>query len=830
MSARSAGKLAGSMALIVLAALLIYRGILFVPGAVGWLPWASDTLGHVIKAEYLRQQIATGHIYPDLYPGWYVGVQMLRYYPPLPYYLLVGLTVVIGDSIVAANVFIALCALAGGLAWLLYRRWVGWLPAAAGGVLYLFMPDNVRVAMAEGNLPRVLATALLPFAFYSLLRSLEGARWHRLGLALCFAAIVLSHAMMAAIYAACCALFALLCWVGRVTTIKRALLAIAGAALGVTLSGWWFLPSLTGGITELNQQAMTEALAVFPLTTYLNPLLRAGDPEIVYPGAALLLAAAGLLFIRRGRDGWGTALTLTGLFGVLISTSGFNALFNALPLHHLFWPLRFLGIASFALLLALAWRVRAWGGRQAALGSVMLLGLLGADSALSLPLIHLRPARPDVLAVARQLPALPGWREATLDYSRLGAAPSYLFSAMGGREQVYGWAYQGARTARNVAALNEALRRGYTGYLLDRLALLGVDDVVLLRSVPMDPEFSTSLEAAGFVAIYRGDEVSLYHRDGAPRAYRAPWRALGIGRGAQNLAYLFPQLVVGTRSYVEDYTFEELSAYDTLFFSGFQWHDRRKAEELVQRVAGAGVRVIVDLTGVLDEPLAREPYFLGVWGEHISLGRGPLQLQGEGVSYTLQPFDPEFPSWEAHTPQGMDVEVLHHDYLGAKSAVLGYNTYNGGRVWFVGLNLPYHAALTRDPVAVDLLADLLHLPADQPSDYQPVALVDYVASESGYRFSYALDAGHTLVVPVAHHDGTEVRLNGEPVQARSYENLVAFDAPAGQHEVVIEVRATSIYTVGWVASGLGVAGLVGLVLAGREGTFVTRDENDVQGE
>lgn len=804
--------------LIGLIALALYRDILFKPLQPPLYPWASDTLGHAIKAEYLQAEMAQGHLYPDLFPGWYIGVQMLRYYPPLPYYLLVTLTAVagnpdeIGFRIVAVNVFIVLCALIGGLAWLPYRRWIGLPAATVGGILYLFLPDNVRVALAEGNLPRTLATALLPLAIYCLLRVLEGGspRWVHAALSLCFALIVLCHAMMAAIYAACSALLALLCWVWRATTLRRAALSIASIILGVLLSGWWLLPSLTGGITELDASAMTEALAVFPLTTYLNPTLRAGDPEIVYPGAALLLAAMALLFVRRARDRRTVALTLTGLFGVLISTPGFNQAFNALPLSNLFWPLRFLGVASFALLLAVLWRAEAWR-LKSPVGTALVLGLLAADGLLSLRLIHLRPANPDVLAVAERLPALPGWREATLDHSKLGSAASYFFTALGKREQLYGWAYQGARTARNVAAINEGLQRPYTAYVLDRLTLLGADDLVLLRDPEIDPALPSALEGAGYRAEYRGQTLTLYHRDGMPRAYRARWPALGIGRGAQNLAYLFPQLIVGTREGLDDYTIDEITAYRTVFLSGFHWKNRERAEALARQAAEAGVRVVVDLTGIPADPLAREPYFMGVWGEAITLASGTIQIEGEQERYSLRSFSVQYGLWQTYTPQGLDVQVLYHNYLGAKSAVLGYNVYEPGQVWFVGLNLPYHAALTQDPAVIALLADLLQLTAGEPNRYQAVPLADYTPSQAGYGFEYTLETADMLLVPVACHEGTEVRVDGQRVRAFSLENLAAFEAPGGTHRVSIRVRQTAIYTWGRVVSGLALLGLIGLM-------------------
>ena len=130
---------------LVLLALLFYRGILFGVSPED-VPWASDTLGHVLKAEYLRDQVEQGVLYPDFFPHWYMGLQMLRYHPPLPYYMLAGLSYVTGNMVQAANWFIVLCTLAGALTVLLYQRWVGLWPAWIGGIFFLMLPDNVRVA------------------------------------------------------------------------------------------------------------------------------------------------------------------------------------------------------------------------------------------------------------------------------------------------------------------------------------------------------------------------------------------------------------------------------------------------------------------------------------------------------------------------------------------------------------------------------------------------------------------------------------------------------------------------------------------------------------
>ena len=63
---------------VILAGLFIYQSLLFPADPEQIYPWGSDTWGHLIKAVYLDQQISQGNYYPDLFPGWYNGLQVLR--------------------------------------------------------------------------------------------------------------------------------------------------------------------------------------------------------------------------------------------------------------------------------------------------------------------------------------------------------------------------------------------------------------------------------------------------------------------------------------------------------------------------------------------------------------------------------------------------------------------------------------------------------------------------------------------------------------------------------------------------------------------------------
>lgn len=807
-------KIGGAALIIGIVVLLIYRSILFPPEGTALFPWASDTQGHLLKVRYLRENLYQGLLSPRILPDWYMGMEFMRYYPPLPYYLLVLLNSFIPTPVAVANWFIGLCALAGGLSWLLYRRWIGILPALVGGVLFTFLPDNIRVALAEGNLPRVLATALLPLVIYLLLRAIEetGTVWHRIALAFCFAVIVLSHAMMAAIYAVCCGLILLVLVFKRSISIQKAFRIVLFILLGIMISAWWLIPSFSGGIMELDTSAMTEALAVFPITNYLNPGLRVGNPEAVYIGLALLALSIASLWVYREKRGFTTALTFTGCFGVLITTTGFNQFFNSLPLHNLLWPLRFLGIASFALLLGLMWSLRGWKNISPVV-VLTVVTVVAIDGAGSFFLIGMRPADSDLNQINQRLAVSNGWREATLDISRLGSSPSLTFTSEGEREQIFGWAYQGARTAKTVAALNDAIELGFPAYLVNRLDLYGTDDVVLLEEIPNADHIADGLQQAGYLKAYAGERVDWYHREGRPRAFIADWETLGIGAGAQNLAYLFPGLIVGTSTRVDDYRLDHLLRYRTIVLSGFDWHDRHAAEQLVEQVARMGVRVVVDLTAVEPDPMARIPRFLDVWGEQAILSPGEIKVYSHGKEFILEGFNQYLQPWYAHMLQGLDQEFWSFDYLGEKGNLVGYKAFGSGKVWFVGLNLPYHAVQTRDPLAIQLLSLLLQLEPDAAAGRKQVTLVDYQAGGGGYQFSYYLETPQTLFVPVAFHEGTFVVVDGIPTQTYSYERLLAFEAPAGVHQVQIGLRRTPTHLVGKAISGLAILSLVGIAIA-----------------
>ncbi|MBI2939507.1 MAG: hypothetical protein HYY04_03645 [Chloroflexi bacterium] len=442
--------------------------------------------------------------------------------------------------------------------------------------------------------------------------------------------------------------------------------------------------------------------------------------------------------------------------------------------------------------------------------------MLAIDFQPSLALVYGRPPRPEVVAVAEQLRERSGWRVAIADLSRLGSAPSYLFSAVSGREQVFGWAYQGTTTAPTLASINYALSRGFPVYAVDRLDLLGADDVIVLRDPAIPESFRAELEQRGYAPNWSLADLDLYHRDGGPRAFALQLGVLGIGEGTQNLAYLFPDVAVGSSSAVDDYDLAFLRQFRAIVLSRFDWRRRADAEQLIADYVALGGTVVVDLTGAPDDVLARQPKFLGVYAEPLTLYASPTLRRGD-ERLTLHPFAQGYRPWNTHTPQGLDrVDVTYsHFGAGLDGVVVGSRRVGPARVTFVGMNLIFHALTTGDPTAIAILADALGMRPEVPLRRQVVPLRDYQASQSGYRFHYELATPADLLIPVAHHSGTIVQIDGQPIASRSASRLVLMAAPAGSHLVEISTRPTAIHQAGLLVTLIGALVLLAFLMRPR---------------
>ncbi|MCH8114804.1 MAG: hypothetical protein J4O01_04765 [Chloroflexi bacterium] len=815
---------------IVLATFALYAGIVFPRDLDAIHPWSSDAWGHLIKAVYLRQEIGEGNWYPDLFPEWYSGQQMLRYFPPITYFALVGLTELTGNIYMAGNYLLLIAALVGGVSVLLFAPRIGLGWATMAGVFFVIFPDNLRVAFAEGNLPRIISTALLPAAFYFLVNLMEhnGRKRDFLGLVFLVGLIVLSHAMMAGIAMFGFGMYAVSYWLVGRGPLKTAAIGAGALTIGLFVSAWWMFPSLTGGITELDNAASSEAIAQFPVSISFNPGLRSTDHEIFYVGLSVLIATLISWPLWSRLEPWVKSMVPVTLIMMLIGSTLIVEIWRALPAHQLFWPLRFMSFASLLLVLnslivastmfklSVAPRMR-WL-RFAAL-AIPLLML--ADFQPSTALIRTREIPDDVASIAEQLRERSGWRVATADLSRLGSAPAMLFTTEGGREQIFGWAFQGSITAALLARVNQSMEQGHLGYTVSRLERLGTDDVVYLPQADIDPGFRPALESEGFEIVHTAGRLTLFHKDGAPRAVDIPLKVFGIGSGANNISLLFPEVTTGTSDNIEDYDMDFLELFDVIVLSRFTFNNRQSAEQQIENLAAQGKTIVVDLTSAPLDTLSREPKFLGVYGEPV------LQIKQartiiDGVVSPLLPFTDEFGTWRSVTPQGADEVLIPFEYISIEGTALSRNVYGDGQVIFVGLNLMFHAAITDDPLAIRMLETILGIEAKRPSGDRTIPLDNYVASEDGWRFDITLPSEQWVLLPMGMHAGTSVEAQGETVDIVGVESLILAKLPGGTSSVHIKSEQTGIYTIGRATTVIGVLVVLYYLIGGYRGALIAR--------
>jgi uncharacterized membrane protein len=306
--------------------------------------------------------------------------------------------------------------------------------------------------------------------------------------------------------------------------------------------------------------------------------------------------------------------------------------------------------------------------------------------------------------------------------------------------------------------------------------------------------FYKSADEAGYSLLEAIDGMSIWHSVDYPYIIEKKPVALVIGRNAGTITLQFPEAEMGSSYNVDEYTIEELKQYPMVILSGSSWRSKANAEELIKKYVDSGGKVVIELAGMPQNVLAKQPEFLGVYGESVSM-RGQISLNRQGEDIFLQPFSNKAPEWQAYVPMGLDQVDISFSYYGNKAPVYGYKIVNGKKVSFLGFNIPYHSFLTYDQAAMNLLKEIFGLQTNYKRA-QIVPLKDYQAGNKGYTLTYELDREIDAVIPIAVLDGIQVLLDGKPYSISKYENLIQMKLPAGNHKIEIMFERTDVYKWG----------------------------------
>lgn len=681
-------------------------------------PSGNDVWGHMYKSEYLYKALKRGQIYPLYDETWYNGIQLYRYWPPLSYYITALLMCFTGGNVINAYYLLfGVYIFFGGLAFLLIGRRIGRpVFGTALAVLWFFMPENARMYIDEGNMPRMVVSFLLPYLIYFIWVYLrEEKRWALAGILIFTMLITVTHIMMIAMIGIGTFLF-LLFDHHRKMGIRRQVIILLTMICGILIMGVWLVPSLSGGISSMDSEAASDVITMWmsDLSSSLNPLNRInGDIGAFYFGiSVVLLSIAGILLAdNKKKSGFILALVI-----LVLTTPDVLPILRKMPMSQALWMTRFTVIAyGFFFLSLIEWeRLR----KPFVIASVIIL-VVDAIPSFTFERYSV-PANDDGVAVAGLLRDNTSQRASLMDLSSLGSYPSYGVCTDGGASYTFGWAWQGAATADNIMLLNQALENEQYDYLFDRSVELGDDTVAIDRKYigakgkTLD-DVTASAKKSGYTLTYESDKVCLFKLDG-PEEFGVvtQYDGIVIGDYADGITLAFPSFKAGMSSNIEDYSTDELKSYHTVILTGFSYDTRQKAEEMVRSLADSGVNVVIDMTHVPADSATRQHVFLGVTDMSVSLKSSYPIFSYDGEQISTTGFPDDMSEWNTGYITGA-MNVTGTFAYEMEQLAFAATDENSQNIKYVGLNLLYYYSVTGDSGAEKIVEDILGVsPEDLP--------------------------------------------------------------------------------------------------------------------
>ena len=336
--------------LFLLASVLIATGFVLVLSFGSIFPDTreTDTYGHLFKINFLYNSIKDGNFYPIYTPYWYNSIELFRYWPPLSYYVVAFLQFITnGDVIWAFYLFVGVTYVINMCGWYLFGVSENRLGVAfVVGNLFYFCPDNIRILMAEGNIPRIFIGVLVPYAFYFVWRILEYREYQKLiWLSVITVLITFTHFMIAAMLGISIFLFSVLYGISHKIWREVAYITI-DLGLAYIMAGIALLPGITGGgLTSQSSEASIATVSVWAQEAIksLNPFFRFGlSRSSFYFGIVIFIVCCIGLFLANSKTGPGFWTTIL-IF--VCTTEAVSEIIKLIPLSQVLWMQRFVPMA-----------------------------------------------------------------------------------------------------------------------------------------------------------------------------------------------------------------------------------------------------------------------------------------------------------------------------------------------------------------------------------------------------------------------------------------------------------------------------------------------------
>jgi uncharacterized membrane protein len=678
----------------------------------GYYASGNDIWGHLFKSDLMYQNISRGNFYPLYTERWYNGIQPFRYWAPLPYYLMSVLQYLAnGDIQNAYYLFAGFSFFAGGLGWLLWGLQSKRIYLCSFiGIIWFFMPENIRVFFCEGNLPRMVTTILVPYIVLFLMSFVDRERNISIIPLICFMSLmVLCHVMLAAMMGVGTFIF-LFFYCISMKKVLRPFYALTAMALSFALCGIWLFPALKGGLVGMDPEASASVMKMltYSLSQTLNPFIRINGvvDTFYYSSAVVVISITGILLANmKEKSGFYTAILI-----LLATTTSAVPFLSKLPLNQLLWMMRFATIAYALFFCSLISWKKCKRYFLILLSITLLIDCLPSFG-IQRYYTQLSGVTKEDILIAK---AITQQRVAIIDLSAYGSYPSWgLAEGKNPVNYTYGWAWQGAATSSNIVLLNTAMEKGYFEYMFDRCLELG-DDTVIIRKELLEKANKTYAELINSALkseyeLYKETNHSyIFHRNvSSCFGVVTYYKGLTIGKSASQLSLLYPEFTLGCSDNIEDYTIDELSKYKVIYLSGFTFNNRASAENMVQRLGRNGIRVIIDMNRIPADKTTNRMTFLGVTAQDISFETMFPTLTYKGNKVIPQNFVKEYSTWNT-----VYLDKVKHiqgklNYDGYDLTFLGTN--DDKNIIFMGCNIIYHAMEAEDRPVMNIIEDLLQL-------------------------------------------------------------------------------------------------------------------------
>jgi uncharacterized membrane protein len=689
----------------------------------GTYPSGEETYYHLYRGNYIYNSVKAGNWYPLLDLNWYNGAELLRFWSPLPAYVMAFCQLLAGGSIFYGYLlYVALILFAGGLSWLYIGLREG-RPVLCSilGLYWFFTPVNLYTLFTEGNLARSLLMIFLPVFVYEIYSFLKRQSWKKLlVISVMMIMITLCHIGYALMVFAATIIF-LIIYIVAIGKLLPSVEIILSMLLALAILGIWMVPFIFSDVSGVDS---SEAMANFFQSIWitLNPLERLSDDnkEYYYGLSVFILDIFGIIYAKKEeKPGFITALVL-----VIFSCNTMYYILRLMPGGQYFWMLRFLAILVALSLVSMVF----WKSLRRCLVIIICI-LLFVDTIPSLALI-----KGDDTGVAPETTLeemgeyslitegkeITNQRLALMDLSTLSADGAYLVSAYdNGVKGTFGAGWEAAATSGNIVQLNKALSEGYYPYLFDRLLELGNDTVIIRISQAETwnytiEDIEAAAEKVGYTLIDEAYDYLLFHYDTAPESgfgVVSEFKAIGIGSGAPTISLQFPAVEETDTTKLDDFTYEELSKYDLIYLDGFTYDDRDYAENLILKLSENGVKIVILADGIPEDRKTHDQSFLGVTCNTISFSNGYPELDTIIGTLNTDLFPQGYEDWQTVYMEGLtDVWGTIYDN---DLELAFYGTGSNENLIYIGINLTCFYGLTRDESVGELLANAMELDGNE---------------------------------------------------------------------------------------------------------------------